>query len=75
MVNFTKTATAEHKAYTRIDSTVDDVPTWIDLLNDVHGCQFDNLDLYQNHNAPLWYWKSDIAPICITSRFSKVRVY
>ncbi|RYN53688.1 hypothetical protein AA0118_g9518 [Alternaria tenuissima] len=57
------------------DHTGDDVPTWVALLDDVHHCQSFDLDLERDYNVPPWYWNSDIAPICITSRFSKVRVY
>jgi hypothetical protein len=67
MVDFTKTATVEHKAYTRIDMTEEDVPTWALLLDDVHRCQ--------GHSFPSQDLESSMAPICITSRFSKVRVY
>ncbi|CAI9627528.1 unnamed protein product [Alternaria burnsii] len=50
------------------DSTGDDVPTWVALLNDAHSCQSVELRLRVDYNVPPWYWNSDIAPICITRK-------
>jgi hypothetical protein len=47
------------------DGPGEDVPNWVNLLDDIHCCQ---------QYAVKMAWKDDLAPICITSMFSRFRM-
>jgi len=64
--------TLEHNL-TRAGLIGEDVPTWIDLLHDVHRVQaaYGKVDLVSS--SPME--SRDLAPICISSRFPLKRMY